>query len=70
MEITFFDGSLTLKPETVEDRMKLIDIFGVAREKPDTRGNHEATKTYGFAVNWVKGSMEIEIKDAWWNYDD
>jgi hypothetical protein len=72
VKITFDDFCLQLIPENDSDRRTVKKLFGNVQFEKDRTGRREFTKTDGKAIYQLKDSevIEIDIRPAWWNYDD
>lgn len=73
MKLILEDGILTLRPESVAEQEQLSTVFGKPDAEQDGRGNREfREKAFGFAIHLNDDgcSVNIGIRDAWWNYDD
>jgi hypothetical protein len=73
MLIVFNEGTLTLSPQNDADRTTLLEQFGTPDTETDGRGKREfRQKAFGLAIHLNEDghSVDIGVRDAWWNYDD
>lgn len=74
MKLKYDDGELTLIPETEADMNEIKNAFGeplIEKGSDFANNGYEMSKSWGVAVYQLEDKqILVEVKNAWWNYDD
>jgi hypothetical protein len=72
MKLKFDEGVLKLIPESPEDQAQFASVFGTVSDRQESTGGREFSgAAFGYGVELMsEGSVEVSVREAWWNNDE
>jgi hypothetical protein len=72
MKLKFDEGVLKLIPESPEDHAQFAAEFGTVSDSQERTGGREYRgAAFGYGVELMSdGSVEVSVREAWWNNDE